>query len=484
MKTMKMAAMLIIAFAVMTAGAAAAEKTEQNTAKVSARNTVRDTAQEKYETVTETNSEAKEDNDMNDQMNETDGIQEIKALYPKPAGEGMDAETFVMEDEYWDWRQSMWEKTDRSSDLQEGMEDYYSAVLKEMLVTEKDENTVCSPLNIYLALTMLAEVTGGDTRTQILNVLKADDMETLRSRSKALWDANYMDTPMIKSLPANSMWLRNDMNYRGDTLQRLAEEYYASSFRGKMGSEEFDRALREWTDENTGGLLSDYTKDMHLQPETVMAIVSTIYYKAAWTDRFSTERTDTAVFHGADGDTQVSMMHRDGMMRLYRTDRFRAAAAGLSDAGAMYFFLPEEGINVKDIACDIDAIRICRGNAEVESSCPIVHLSVPVFEVSKKTDLIEALEKLGITDALSCGTADFSPLTDEVDKVWLDSAEHAALVKVDEEGVTGAAYTEMAMCGSALIQEEEDFTLDRPFYFAIAAEDGSILFSGIVQTIG
>ena len=64
-----------------------------------------------------------------------------------------------------------------------------------------------------------------------------------------------------------------------------------------------------------------------------------------------------------------------------------------------------------------------------------------------------------------------------------DSAEHAALVKIDEEGVTGAAFTDLAVCGAGLPQEEADFTLDRPFYFAVTSSDGSILFSGIVQTI-
>lgn len=171
------------------------------------------------------------------------------------------------------------------------------------------------------------------------------------------------------------------------------------------------------------------------------------------------------------------------MMSLYGGETFTAVALGLNDAGLMYFFLPKEGIDVKDVACDSDVLKICRGEPAVESSYPLVHLSVPKFEVSKKTDLIAVLEKLGITDVLNRETADFSPLTDEVSQMWLDSAEHAALVKIDEEGVTGAAFTDLAICGAGLPQEEADFTLDRPFYFAVTSDDGSILFSGIVQTI-
>ena len=57
------------------------------------------------------------------------------------------------------------------------------------------------------------------------------------------------------------------------------------------------------------------------------------------------------------------------------------------------------------------------------------------------------------------------------------------LVEIDEEGVTGAAYTELAMARSSMSQEEVDLIFDRPFYFAVVSPDGSLLFSGIVQTI-
>ena len=38
-----------------------------------------------------------------------------------------------------------------------------------------------------------------------------------------------------------------------------------------------NQALRTWTDDNTGGLLKEYTKDMAIAPETVFELVSTIH---------------------------------------------------------------------------------------------------------------------------------------------------------------------------------------------------------------
>ena len=78
--------------------------------------------------------------------------------------------------------------------------------------------------------------------------------------------------------------------------------------------------------------------------------------------------------------------------------------------------------------------------------------------------------------------ADFSPLTAEPG-VFLGKADHAAAVSIDEEGVTGAAYTDLGLCGSGMPPEEQvDFVLDRPFYFVVTGRDGSILFAGTVMT--
>ena len=58
------------------------------------------------------------------------------------------------------------------------------------------------------------------------------------------------------------------------------------------------------------------------------------------------------------------------------------------------------------------------------------------------------------------------------------------MVEVDENGVTGAAYTEIALAeGAAEPEEEIDFIVDRPFLFMVTGRDGSVLFAGIVKNI-
>ena len=58
------------------------------------------------------------------------------------------------------------------------------------------------------------------------------------------------------------------------------------------------------------------------------------------------------------------------------------------------------------------------------------------------------------------------------------------MIEIDEYGVTGAAYTELALAeGAAEPDEVIDLVLDRPFLFVVTGLDGSVLFAGVVRNI-
>ena len=387
------------------------------------------------------------------------GVTTVLAAYPASVARTMDAQKFMESDAHWDWWDSYRELTAKSAELQSGIDAYYQNLMKQMLVSE-DENTVCSPINLYIAFAMLAETSDGNTRQQILDMLGAQDMDTLRENVSSLWESNYADTPALKSVLANSLWLDGEETYNDTTLQRLAEQYYASTFRGTPGSEEMNQALRTWTDDNTGGLLKEYTENMAIAPETVFELVSTIYYKAMWRENFWEVNTEKETFHGAAGDTTVDMMKKTEWMDVYQGEHFRAVSLSLQDSGSMYFLLPDENTDVNELVSDPDLMKVIRRDESSDNwYSPMVNLSVPKFKVSEKTDLIETVRALGVTDALDADLADFSPLTGDKENLYLSKADHAAMLEIDENGVTGAAYTELGVSEAAaeIPDDEIDF---------------------------
>ncbi|MBR7136536.1 MAG: serine protease, partial [Clostridia bacterium] len=70
---------------------------------------------------------------------------------------------------------------------------------------------------------------------------------------------------------------------------------------------------------------------------------------------------------------------------------------------------------------------------------------------------------------------------DDAEGIFVSAIDHAARVTVDEEGVTAAAFTEIALAGGAAAPSDEvDITLDRPFLFVITGINGTPLFAGTV----
>lgn len=91
-----------------------------------------------------------------------------------------------------------------------------------------------------------------------------------------------------------------------------------------------------------------------------------------------------------------------------------------------------------------------------------------------------------MTDVMDGTKSDFTPLTTANDSLELTQAKHAARVKIDEDGCEAAAYTILGVEATAMMgpEEEIDFTLDKPFVFAITGIDGLPLFVGLVNQPG
>lgn len=417
-----------------------------------------------------------------------ENIRVIRADIPNPSGTNMTSREFLNGEAHWEWWCDYKEWYSASQELNHDLNDYYLSMMEQTLVSD-EKNTVCSPLNTFIAFSVLAEISDGNTRQQILDMLGVSDIENLRTIVSTLWNSNYINTPEIKSILANSIWLNESLTYNDDTLNTLADKYYVASFIGDPGNTDMSEALQNWTNHNTGGLLEESVKELNLDPTTVMAIVSTIYYKAMWSFEFNEEATTQEMFHGICRDSVADMMHTDLLCSVYRTENFTSLGLPLTDSGSMYFYLPNDGVDINSLASDPYIINAIEHHTleehydEHRKNC-IVHMSVPKFNISYKTDLLDMLTVLGVTDSLDPKLSDFTPLTGDADEIYISRAEHAAMVEIDEHGVTGAAYTDIMLEGGAPeIEYEIDFILDRPFMFIITGYDGSILFSGIIRNM-
>ena len=371
--------------------------------------------------------------------------------------------------------------TDRGS--ADSLKTFFDKLVKEGLVSQEG-NVALSPVNIYLALAMLAETAEGNSRQQILDLMGLDSIEALRKQADQVWRANYWNDGLSTSVLASSLWLDERLSYNEAVVNTLSESYYASVFRGQMGSTELNNTLQDWLNKNTGELLSDYVKDVKLTADAVMSLATAIHYQAEWHDFFPKELNTEDIFRTPTGDKTVTFMHTSDRRGYYWGEGYSAICLPLKSEDLMWLILPDEGKTPADLLSEGKAIReLMNGTARVKRM--LVNLSLPKFDISSKLSLVPTLQKLGITDVFS-PLADFSaliPQTDDLANPYVESIEHAARVSINEDGVTAAAYTLIIFYGATAqppVQEEIDFVLDRPFLFVVQS-DNMPLFTGIVN---
>ena len=380
------------------------------------------------------------------------------------------------------WRQDQQAQKNQPEGYADGLNSFFAASIPAILKPE-GENVLCSPLNLYLALAMLAEITEGTSRQQILDALGSDGIQNLRTQAKSVWNAHYCADSATTSLLANSLWLEEGLPYRREAVTALSEQYYASVFQGDLGSPEMNRALQNWLNEQTGGLLAEQAQTVELPPQTVLALASTILYRSKWRATFSEDRNTSGIFHAPGGDREVTFLNNVLTYGpYYWGEGFAAVPLALEDGSRMWLVLPDEGVTAAQVLEDGTALQMLLAPDAYASQTSIrVNLSLPKFDVSANLQLGQALQEMGITEVFQPDAADFSAIVQE-GPAWLDQVQHAVRVMIDEEGVSAAAYTVMMTAGAARPPEEEvDFILDRPFLFVVTGHDNLPLFAGVVN---
>lgn len=384
---------------------------------------------------------------------------------------------------YHEWREDV-DAQNREISNRTELETFFTKSTETFLKndSETDSNPVYSPVNLYMALSMLAELTGGNSQKQILQLLSTDHVETLRKQASDVWNSSYQNDGATSSILANSIWMNQDIKFQKDTLEILKNNYYTSSYQGKMGSAKFNKALSEWLNTQTGGLLKEQAEQIELNPETILSLASTVYFRSKWSNQFSEEDTKEAIFHTLSKDVMTDFMNDSGIDTYYWSDNFSAISKGLESNGSMWFILPDEGISTDTLLEDSQFISMILNPNEYENQqSAIINCSIPKFDITSQIELSAGLKQLGVTDIFDPAISDFTSLTKDSNSIALTKAQHDTRVAIDEEGVTAAAYTSLIFDGAGCPDKKINFVADRPFIFAITTKNNLPLFVGIVN---
>lgn len=399
---------------------------------------------------------------------------------------GLSAEDF----ESWN---TLMNENEITPDFQEALQkfafDSGSAVL-----SGQEQNAVFSPLSLYYALAVLGTGAAGETGEEILAALGAEDAEELaeecgklyrgyvysEEREKAMGEEYGEGSPDSTIRLANSLWISQELSLDQAYLDTCAEDFFASSYYVDFTDSKTGERMGKWIAEQTEGVL---TPRLELKPETLLAILNTLYFYGGWSDTFDEARTEEDLFTLEDGSqAEVPFMNRTDSMGSYiRGENYTVAGLSTDHDCEMLFVLPDEGVDVHSLLEDPESMKEIFTGAPEEWTSGKIIWKVPKFSFGSSFELPEILKKMGMETMFDGTAADFSAMSDR--PLYVDQVIQEAHIGVDEEGVEGAAYTMISLSESAAVQDEPEeiyMTLDRPFLFGIYDYSNDVwLFMGV-----
>lgn len=371
-------------------------------------------------------------------------------------------------------------------EIAKGLTDFFKDTIGQILSDSSGENQTYSPINLYMALSVLAEMAAGSSQEQLLDLLGVSDLALLGEQTNRIWNACYRDTKE-KTVLANSLWLREGLGYNQTVMDRLAENYYTSVYQADFSDARTADDIRAWLGEHTGGLLKkEVSQAAQLNADTLFALYSTVYFRAMWSQNYEFNASDNTknVFHTLSGDITCTFMNQERQtMNYYWAPDCSAISIPLKGGSSMWFILPDEGVTVDDVLASGSYMDLLVNKYEEGFSgvkYMMVNLSIPKFDLRWSNDLAEDLIALGVSDVFSPILADFSSSLEA--NAYATGVNQATRVMIDEEGVTAASYIEIPGATSAEPPDEiVDFVVDRPFLFIIENSYGIPLFAGVVN---
>lgn len=363
---------------------------------------------------------------------------------------------------------------------------FYQQTISNIMTGADDTNMAYSPVNLYLCMAMLAEVTDGQTQKQLLDALGQESINNVGKQSKNIWNSIYRDNNISKCILGDSIWLNDNVNYDKDVLKILADNYYASTHQGKMGTKSMDKAIQNWVNNMTGNVLNEQAGSIETSPQTAFMLLSSACFYDQWSTTFNKEYTKKAIFYNADGSTtQCDFMKRIDNRSFYKRDRFSAVTLGFESGLCMTVFLPDKEASLEEILQkDIEEILDISTKYKGEKYGKVT-LLLPKFQITTShLDLIPIMQDMGITDIFKPGNG-FEKFVDknQMDSLFVDKVQQSTKVAIDENGCSIASYTEVGIKdGGGIPDEKFKLNCNRPFLFIISDVYNEIpIFAGVIN---
>lgn len=367
------------------------------------------------------------------------------------------------------------------AEFKENYADFAVEVLKN--TAESGENSMISPLSLLTALTMTENGAGGETLSQMEQVIANGISVEKQNQELVNFIRRLPNTEKSHLHQANSIWFQGkeaeEKHWVKEVfLQKNADTFQADIFRAPFNHDTL-KDINVWVSNETEGMISQVLDE--IPPDAVMYLINAVAFEAEWERTYDKSQIIEAEFLQEDGTSKpVSMMYSNEFQYLEDGDT-TGFIKPYADGYSFVALLPAEGITMEHYISNLSGkkwMQLLENVSERER----VRAGIPKFNAEYEEDMATVLADMGMPLAFDETQADFSGIGDK--ELSISRVLHKTYVSVDGLGTKAGAATVVETSKSAGMDTDKEVILNRPFVYAIVDDSTNLpIFLGIVEQL-
>lgn len=347
------------------------------------------------------------------------------------------------------------------------------------ILKKTEDNVFISPSSMMIALGMTLNGASNNTLSEMLKTLHMSDLsldefnDALRAIQLVLINRQNSTLNMT-----NSIWIRDSFEQRvlPSFIERNKRYYGAMVAVGDFDDPQLTKDINRWVSDATKQRIPSAI-DEPIDPNTVMFLINTLYFKADWATEFDKAETHKRMFYGK-ANKEVDMMSAVMTLGYSNVEGKQVVLLPYKDPDLTMMVIMDDNNSTYTPDQLIQLVQQAQDNPKS------VLLNLPKVQIETKVDGKKLLKQLGMIDAFEPYIADFSEMAQDALLTGLHIADvtQKTFLAIGEKGTEAAAMTKVEMRDESAPSYDEMMIVDKPFTIVILDTRHSLIsFMGYIQ---
>ncbi|XP_063361523.1 zonadhesin-like [Cydia amplana] len=336
--------------------------------------------------------------------------------------------------------------SDRGSGLSgvlDGITAFTGKSLYDRIQSSPNENIIMSAMSVFTPIAQLCMYTNGPAFDQCIKILNLKDKQDIRD-TFANFSSLYEGVTSVNFTTAAKVYANDKYPLSDDFIKDVIAVFRAAAQNLDFSKNaEAAAIMNSWVASQTNNRIKDIVAPDMISPLTRLVLVNAIYFKGDWKYKFNENNTKVEDFYLSDGSTgKVKLMFQEfkdleyGEVPSLDCKVVRILYTGKESSAII--ILPNSINGTIHLAKDLQ--DTANWKKVLDSLSPQkVELYLPKFVISTTTDLMELLQKAGITHWFDCRNSGLSGILAKPEDICISAARQKAWCEFSEVGTEAAA---------------------------------------------